>query len=165
MADRFSDICAKAGRLAAGALGLSLALSAVSAGAQTRGVGHVSAVIVPPAAMSAASPLNFGQISSTGGGAVTVSDTGARQAKGQVALVGEEVSTAATVTIAEDGSTAYAIEAPDEVQVGPMKATTRIRETRSQTGRTLVVGAALRVPAGTPPAAYRGDFRVTAVFN
>lgn len=134
--------------------------------AQARGAGGVTATIVPPMSVGGDPQLQFGSIRSSGQpGVVTVSETGARRANGGVALVGDQVSTAATISIQEDGSTAYTIDTPSEVAVGPMKVSTRLSEVRSTSGRKIMIGAVLKVPPGTPPAVYRAVFPVTAVFN
>ncbi|HEY9218726.1 MAG TPA: DUF4402 domain-containing protein [Phenylobacterium sp.] len=122
--------------------------------------------IIPPTSLSATSDLQFGSVKSgPASGAVSVQDSGARDASGGVTLLSAGEATAATISIADDGRAAYDLDTPKQMAIGPMTVVPRLHQTSGTRGKIIKVEASLRVPPNTPAAAYYGAFPIMAVFN
>lgn len=122
--------------------------------------------------------LSFGSFVASGGGAVTISTSGARSASGGVLLIPSSAGAAAQFTVSGDANATYTIQLPanDFVKLsgpgGDMLINDFVSSPSGAGGQlsaggsqTLLVGATLNVASGQVPGEYSGSFSVTVDYN
>jgi len=152
------------------------------ANAQASATANASAYVVTPISITKTTDMNFGNlaVSASTGGTVVLSTAGARTATGGVTLPSTTGTvTAATFTVAGEGSYTYNITLPSSAVTlsdgagHSMTATTFTSDPTALAGaltagtQTLYVGATLNVTAGQAAGSYTTatPFTVTVNYN
>ena len=152
------------------------------ANAQASATANASAYVVTPISITKTTDMNFGNlaVSASTGGTVVLSTAGARTATGGVTLPSTTGTvTAATFTVAGEGSYTYNITLPSSAVTlsdgsgHTMTATTFTSDPTALAGaltagtQTLYVGATLNVAAGQAAGSYTTatPFTVTVNYN